>query len=255
MSAQTVVGLNLSVFVITLNEQRCIARVISQAKKLSDDVVVIDSGSTDETVSIAESLGARVFHQKWLGYGQQKRFGEDCCKYDVVLNLDADEVLSNELVYEIKAHLISGASLPCSIKVTTVYPYQDKPRLWADYNSVVRLYNKNQMRFREHATWDTVVVPDKFKPHEFKNKCYHYSFENFEHYIFKLNRYTSFQRKSIGKNKKIKLFIMIAFGFPWEFFRAYILKRHFTGGLYGIGMSMTRAYFRIMKYLKQLEKN
>ena len=77
----------------------------------------------------------------------------------MALNLDADEVLSNELVYEIKAHLAAGNSLPCSIKVTTVYPYQDKPRLWADYNSVVWLYNKTKMRFRNHPTWDAVELP------------------------------------------------------------------------------------------------
>ena len=84
----------LSCCIIARDEADRLARCIEAVKGLADEVVVVDSGSTDRTVEIARDLGARVFHRDWDGYGPQKRYAEDCAAYDWVLNLDADEVVT-----------------------------------------------------------------------------------------------------------------------------------------------------------------
>jgi len=246
---------NLSIFIITLNEQRCLSSVLHKAFELTDDVVVVDSGSVDDTKKIAEEFGARFVYRQWGGYGQQKRFAEELCKNDWVLNLDADEVLSAELVSEIKKLFVEYdlRNVAYRIKVTTVYPHQLNPRYLADYNSVVRLYRKSECRFRDHETLDAVVVPSEVSVKELKSPCLHYVIENLEHYIFKLNRYTSIQSK-VFKQKNIFVFILyLGCGFPIEFLKAYLGKRHITGGVYGFLFSLTRAYFRVMKYGKLYE--
>jgi glycosyltransferase involved in cell wall biosynthesis len=95
--------LPLSAFIIAKNEADRIPAAIKSVVGWVDEVIVIDSGSEDETVAVAESLGARVVFNEWPGYGLQKRFGEDQCRNDWLLNLDADEEITSALAAEIKA--------------------------------------------------------------------------------------------------------------------------------------------------------
>src|SRR5262245_4964772 len=99
----------VSCYIRTLNEERKIAEVIASVRPLVSEIVVVDSGSTDATVAMARSLGARVIHRDWLGRGRQKRFAEDHCCNDYLLDLDADEVVSAELAAEVRALFAKGA--------------------------------------------------------------------------------------------------------------------------------------------------
>ncbi|HQE12332.1 MAG TPA: glycosyltransferase family 2 protein, partial [Flavipsychrobacter sp.] len=90
--------INLSVVVITLNEEKNLARCLAAAKVIADDILVVDSGSTDATVAIAESFGARVLVEPFKGYVTQKNFADAHALHDWVLSIDADEVLSPELI-------------------------------------------------------------------------------------------------------------------------------------------------------------
>ena len=94
--------LPISCYIRTLNEERMIGEVISSAKKICSEVVIIDSLSIDKTKSIALSLGANFFEQPWLGNGFQKRVGEDNTKNDWVLDIDADEIVTDSMAQEIK---------------------------------------------------------------------------------------------------------------------------------------------------------
>jgi glycosyltransferase involved in cell wall biosynthesis len=98
----------VSCYIRTFNEARKIGDVVAAALEAVDEVVVVDSGSTDATVAIAEAQGARVIRQDWLGRGRQKRYAEEQCRNDYVLDLDADEVVSPELGAEIKALFANG---------------------------------------------------------------------------------------------------------------------------------------------------
>ena len=94
--------LPITCYIRTLNEERMIADVITAAKKICNEVIIIDSLSIDKTKSISLSLGAHVFEQPWLGNGFQKRVGEEKAKNNWVLDIDADEVVTDEMAEEIK---------------------------------------------------------------------------------------------------------------------------------------------------------
>src|SRR5512145_868710 len=98
----------ISCYIRTLNEERKIGEVVAAARAVVDEVVVVDSGSTDATVAIAQAAGARVIHQEWLGNGRQKRFAEEQCRNDYLLDIDADEVVSPALAEEIRALFVAG---------------------------------------------------------------------------------------------------------------------------------------------------
>ena len=111
----------------------------------------------------------------------------------------------------------------------------------------------NRLRFSDHATLDAVEIPSGIKKYRLRSPCLHYSLANIANYIDKMNRYTDFQVAALAPKTYGSIMAMAIIGFPFEFIRAYIGKRHITGGLYGFFLSMTRAYFRVIKYAKQYE--
>jgi len=254
---QPTTPLPLSVFVIARNEERCIGAVLAAARALSDDLVVVDSGSTDRTVEIAEGAGARVFHHDWAGYGPQKRFGEAQCRHDWLLNLDADEVLSPELIEEIRALFADGEPpLPFyRIKVTTVYPGDEQPRWLAEHNDVIRLYDRRVGRFPDHPTWDAITPPKGAGVGLLKAPCHHFSSPGLHHYVDKFNRYTTLQADTQKLKPWPVLAVRLLLGFPLDFLKVWLLKRHITGGLYGFVLAFSHAYSRFLRNAKMLEKH
>ncbi len=102
----------VSAFIVAENEEARLGRVIEALKDWVGEVVVVDSGSTDRTVTIAASLGAAVYYNAWAGYGPQKSFAETKCHYDWLLNIDADEVVTEELAGELQALFAHGEPEP-----------------------------------------------------------------------------------------------------------------------------------------------
>ena len=241
----------LSCTIVAKNEADRIGRCISAIKDICDDIVVIDSGSTDATVAIAEALGARVFFRAWDGFGPQKRYGEDVALYDWILNLDADEVVSRALANEISALLSGPPELQAyRFKQVTVYPGQQRPRLWADYHNYVRLYDRRAARFRDSLTHDTVDLKG-LAAGQLHNTALHYSFRSLDHVARKLEFYTDLQALEITK-PRWQLHLRRPFEYPILMFRYYVLRRHFTGGLYGLKAAHTFAAGRARRIGKFL---
>jgi glycosyltransferase involved in cell wall biosynthesis len=93
--------LPLSILIRTFNEADRVGAAIGSALALGSEIIVIDAGSTDATVTICEELGAKVFHHPWSGFGPQRRYGEELCSHDYIFSLDADEVLPPDTAAEI----------------------------------------------------------------------------------------------------------------------------------------------------------
>jgi len=242
--------MGLSCCIIADNEGDRIERCIVAVRDIVDEIVVVDSGSTDDTVAKAEALGAKVFYNAWDGYGPQKRFAEDRAACDWILNLDADEVVTPELAREIAALMRAPAGLlpAYRFRQVTVYPGYDKPRLWADFHNYVRLYDRRRVRFRESRVHDTVDTKD-FPVGQLRGVALHYSWRSLNHVRTKLESYTDLQAKELKKPRWYVL-ARLPFEYPILFFRYYIMRRNCTGGLTGLRITHEIARARWRRLLK-----
>jgi glycosyltransferase involved in cell wall biosynthesis len=171
--------------IVAYNEVDRVERAIRSVADLVDETLVVDSGSTDETVSLCERLGARVVHHPWGGFGPQKRFAEEAASYDWILSLDSDEWLTEELRAELAA--ILAAPLPPTrcfrARVRVVYPRRETPAPFAHYHKYVRLYNRTTARFRDSLTHD--VVEPTADVVQLNGDILHKSYRDFAHIITK----------------------------------------------------------------------
>ncbi len=237
--------LPISCFIIAQDEADRITNTIESVIDFVDEVIVIDSGSTDGTQDLARQLGCKVFFNKWNGYGPQKRFGEDCTKNEWLLNLDADEYLSDQIKSEILQIFDDNNKHYnfFSMKVTPIYPNWKKPRLFSASHQCVRLYNKRFGRFSNSPVHDSVETNNS-KVFYFKNHIYHNSVRSFTHLIEKEESYIQLQSKTLKDKNKIFLFLRIFVEFPLAFIKYYFIRRHFTGALTGLITALILAYYR-----------
>jgi glycosyltransferase involved in cell wall biosynthesis len=243
----------LSVFIITRNEARKIGEVVAAAREIASEVLVIDSGSTDATVEIATANGAKVIHNPWPGYGAQKRFGEDACRNDFVLNLDGDEVLPPDLRAEIKRVLAGPAHKAYQLRIMAHPPYGGGP--WRfNYIDRIRLYDRREVRFPDHPTWDAIAAPKGMTVGVLKAPVHHFWMADFEHQIDKMNRYTSALAKNVPEKSAFVLSLRLIFGFPLDFLKAYLFRGHVFGGRYGFAVAMLYAFMRLARTVKMLER-
>jgi glycosyltransferase involved in cell wall biosynthesis len=217
---------------------------------------VIDSGSSDDTIAVAQSAGARVIAQPWFGFGGQKRFAEMQCCHPWVFNLDADEVVSPELQNAIIELFRQGtpAYLAYGMPIHIVYPGKTKPRFWARDNWYVRLYNREAVRFRDSSVHDTVVT-DGYPVGRIGAPIYHFSIRSFEHLRSKLDKRMSLSVEHAAIRNRTMLLARLAIEFPMNFLKYYFVRRHFTGGLMGLRYAMTHSVFRVIKVYRLWQRD
>ena len=247
--------LPISCFIIAQNEADRIDKTIQSVKDLVDEIIVIDSGSTDGTQKISEEMGCKVLFNEWRGFGPQKRFGEDCARNKWLLNLDADEYLTTELQNEIRELFLNNVKESFySMRVVPIYPNWSKPRLFSAHHLCVRLYNIEFGRFSESKVHDSVETGSK-KIIALKNPVFHKSVRSFKHLIEKEDNYIKMQASSLKKSNKLMLLLRLFTEFPLAFLKYYIIRRHFTGFLTGFSTAIILAYFRWKRIILFLTKN
>jgi glycosyltransferase involved in cell wall biosynthesis len=250
--------LPLSVFIIAKNEEDRISYAINSVKGWVDEIIVIDSGSTDKTVFLAKQCGAdHVLYNEWNGYGPQKTFGERLCRNNWVLNLDADEEVPNSLRKEIEllfendkitrcsAYRIAIKFMPRFKKVSEFTPSPEE--------IVTRLYNKTKAGFKASKVHDSVIVHIG-KTGKLKHKIMHRCFRSFTHALEKINFYTSMQAEDMfirGRCPNLGRILIEPF---WTFLRAYFVERYISLGAEGFLMSIIYSISRTVRLLKAREK-
>lgn len=247
-------ALPISCYVRTLNEARRIGEVITAAQQICDDIVIVDCGSADDTAKIAKSLGARVIEQTWLGNGKQKRAGEDACKNDWVLDIDADEVVSESLAEEIRERfkILPDASTLFSLNVATAPPVGEP---WIGFGGArrVKLYNTSYIRIPDHTAWDQFDIPDGNKPVDLKQPLIHFSFADIAHLLRKQNRVSTVRAEQTKLKSKGYARVRVYLGFPFYFLRNYLRRGMIRGGTYGFIVAVIAAQGRWLKDAKMYE--
>lgn len=248
--------LPVSCFIIAQNEVDRIAYTIRAVRSWVDEVIVIDSGSTDGTQALARSLGAEVIENSWRGYGLQKRFGEDRCRNAWLLNVDADEEVSPELAREICALFANGEPPDDGYKIAIVdlFPGEQKPGRFAYALSPVRLYRRDRGRYSDSPVHDRVALDPAAKIGRLKGPMYHRSIRSLRDQLSKLDRYSDMQADDfIARGRKLvsaRLFTE----FPVSFLKAWIGRRLILRGTYGFLVAMNYAIFRHMRVAKIYER-
>ena len=247
--------LPISVFIIAKNEEDRIGLTIKSVVGWVDEVIVVDSGSTDGTVKLAENLGAKVVFNEWKGYGPQKVFAENLCKSNWVLNLDADEEVSPELRDEIIAKFKPDAeNLAYRLKIMALYPHQRKLPVIAAGTTQVRLYSKNSAGFKNSPVHDSVVLKDGVTEILLKKPVVHRSFRSHAHAIEKINFYTSMQAEDLFKKGRKPSLLKIILTGPFAFFKCYFLKNYIFYGAEGFVHAKIYAFSKVLRLVKAREK-
>jgi glycosyltransferase involved in cell wall biosynthesis len=249
--------LPISVFIIALNEADRIADTIASVQSWVDEVIVIDSGSTDGTQQVSAARGARVLHHDWQGYGQQKRFGEEQCRNRWILNLDADEVVGEALKSRVHALFAKGGppAQAYRIPIVEILPGRSRPLPLAHRIVAIRLYDKTHGRFADSTVHDTVRMHSG-QVAELHEIIDHRSSRGIAHSIDKLNRYSTMQAQNLHARGRPLAFAhaRLLVEFPFAFFKAYVLRCYFLAGWQGFSNAMVYGFSRFARVAKYLEK-
>lgn len=240
--------MRISATIITYNEERNIVRAI-ESLRCCDEIIVVDSGSSDRTCELAEKLGAKVFDSPWPGYARQKNLAAEKAANDWILSLDADEALSEDLeaeLFHIKKH---GPQFD-SYTMPRIAQYLGK---WIRHSGwypdrKVRLYH------REKASWVGEYVHESVHTTGSIGHLYgdllHYTCESLTEHMRTMDRYTTLAAEQIiYQNVQITLLRLIVDP-PWTFIRTYFLKAGFLDGLEGLSIAYMAAFYTFLKYAK-----
>ena len=247
--------MKLSVYIITLNEEKRLERTLKAVCQVADEIIVVDSGSRDKTEEIAKKYNCKFMYNKWISYCEQKHFAQEQCSNDYVLMVDADEVLSSKLIDEINEIKKDFKYNAYSVDITDMILNETKPRFLASgIKNVVRLYNKNIADLPKNLmNKDRVKVPQNETIYHLKNPMYHYSFLSITDTVAKYNLHSSELLNTIIKENKHYSLLRLITEFPRQFFKYYFIKRFFVYGTYGFMQAMVCAYFRFLKVAKYFE--
>jgi glycosyltransferase involved in cell wall biosynthesis len=241
----------VSVTIITLDEAEHIAAAIDSAA-WADEIIVVDSGSRDDTVAIAERKGARVSTRPWTGYVDQKNHAASLAANDWVFSLDADERISPALASEVQAVLETeparrGYRIPRVtfhlgrwIRTTDFYP---------DYQT--RLYDRRAARWQGRYVHESVQVDGG--PGQLRSDLQHHSFRDIADHVARQNHYSTLAARQMHEaGRRAGLFDLLIH--PWAaFMRNYVLRRGILDGRAGLVISLVNAYGVFLKFAKLWE--
>lgn len=240
--------MKISATIITYNEERNIARAI-ESLRCADEIVVVDSGSNDRTVEIAEKLGAHVIDSPWPGYAKQKNLAGERAAYDWILSIDADESLSEALEAEIWSIKKNGPQFD-AYTMPRMAKYLGR---WIHHSG---WYPDRKIRFydRRKATWvgdfvhETVKVDGRVG--HLESNLLHFTCDSLSEHLKTMDRYTTLAAEQLLGSKQSVTWGRLIFEPPWTFFRTYVLKLGFLDGVEGLAIANMAALYNFVKYAK-----
>ncbi len=246
--------MKLSVVIITFNEERNIGRCIDSVRNIADEIIVLDSLSTDNTTIIAESKGAKVHQQPFLGYVEQKNKALTYCSHEFILSLDADEAIDKTLEKSIQKIKQSPPALAYSMNRCTNY--------CGKFIRHGSWYPDQKIRLFEHsvATWggvnphDKIILKENIRINHLKGDILHYSYNSIEEHVIQNNRFSTISAETLfSKGKRTNIFKLMIHPF-WAFIVSFLIRRGFLDGFYGFVISLNIAHLSFLKHAKLYQK-
>ena len=240
----------MSAVVITLNEQRNIKKCLESLEFCAERLVV-DSGSSDETVNIAKQMGAKVIHQEWLGFGKQKQFSVTRAAHDWVLCLDADEWLSDELTDSIRELFESPPS-------ARIYQFARRDYFlgrWLKHGGYPelspRLFNRNFAQWSDDMVHETVITEES--PVTCAGDLMHYTSDSLSHSVMKRTEYGNMQVIDMYERGIRPRLTKLVFSPIMRFLKLYVLRQGFRDGVPGFVLAAISSFFCFYKYAMLFE--
>lgn len=255
--------MKISACIITFNEEKNIRRAI-ESVVWADEILVVDSYSTDNTREIAKSLGAKVILQEWLGFSKQKQFATDRAKFDWIFSLDADEEATPELGYEVlslkeiaESNDTKHSPFADGYKVSRKTLYMGR---WIRHcgwypDWQLRFFNRNKGKWKDVMIHESVKMNDNAKVDTIGGDLSHYSIEDASyHHRLIGERYAPLAAEQMfERGKKTSPLKIAAAGFT-AFFQTYFLKAGFLDGFAGFCIAWFAAHHAFLKHLLLWEK-
>lgn len=241
---------SLSVVIITFNEEQNIGRCIESVKKVADEILVLDSYSTDRTVEIAQSFGAIIFREKFRGYIGQKNFAMQLASYNYILSLDADEVLDNELVnsileakksFSFRAYRMNRCTSFCGRFIRHGLWYPDRK---------IRLFDRRIAKWGGMNPHDKIELQNGFTFKHLPGNILHYSFNTVEDHIWQNNRLSSIAALSLYASGARSSWFKMLVHPSWAFINGYLFRKGFLDGFNGFTIAINTSHQVFQKYSK-----
>ena len=241
----------LSVTIITLNEAAHIAAAIGSVS-WADEIIVVDSHSSDDTVAIARPLATRVEVREWPGYSAQKNYAAGIATNDWILSLDADERVTPELANEIRELLQKGPA-ECGYRIPRVTWYLGQwirsTDWYPDYQ--LRLYDRRAARWNERRVHESVEADRP--PGVLRHELQHYAYRDISHHLATIDKYTTLAAEQwLSEGRRTNALEML-FHPRLAFIRNYLLRGGFSDGAVGLLVSRMNAYYVFLKLAKLWE--
>jgi len=239
----------VSAVIITLNEEAIIERTLA-GLWWCDEIIIIDSGSTDRTVELCKQQGCSVFFHSFTGFGQQKNYGVAKAKNNWILCIDADEILSEKLIAEIRHELNTTEIRYAAFTIPRNLVFMKKAFKHGKESgsSLIRLFDKSK------GGWDGAIVHEKVfvdgAVKHLKNKILHYSYNSYGQCFSKINLYSSLGAVKLLEKKSGKAKALVVLAIPFNFFKYYFIDRNFLNGYRGFVWAVFNTFYHFLKYLK-----
>lgn len=241
----------LSVVFITYNEEHNIGRAIDAAKKVADEILVLDGFSTDRTRVICQNKGVRFEQTEWKGFGHNKNHANSMAENDWILSLDADEVLSDELqrsIIKAKEHLENALSF------NRLANYCGK---WIRYcgwypDVKIRLFNRNDAQWNDALVHEELILKDHINVQHINGDLLHYTYNSINDHRERIQRYASLAADELVRQGRGALFLKMIFSPIWKFSKMYFFNLGFLDGSAGWTICRLSAYETRLKYRKAM---
>ncbi|MGE5384162.1 MAG: glycosyltransferase family 2 protein [Omnitrophica WOR_2 bacterium] len=245
----------LSVVIITLNEEKNIERCLRSIEGLSDDVIIVDSGSTDLTESICRSFGAHFYLHDWLGYAETKNFANSLAKYSLILSLDADEALSEELYKSIVEVLNNQKASAYSMNRLTNYCGKWIKHCGWYPDKKIRLFTFNDGFWSGALIHEAIKLKNGSPVIHLKGDILHYSYHTISDHVSQANKFSDLTAQQALIKGKQSTLLHVIFSPLVKFIRDYFIKGGFIDGYYGFIVCYISAFATFMKYAKLRQLN